>query len=134
MSEEELLVTPLARNKGSIENEVTDEGLFSSELLWFVHGVDLVQSRVGWNGRKLVNIGHVVIWLGLWEEGFDSAVWGESEREWERRISILSSGFVISGEIGEANFLDEVGGGREFGSKEVQCDTLGWSNMVGEVF
>jgi hypothetical protein len=49
MSEEELFVTPFARMKGSIKNEVTDVGLFTSELGWLVKSIDLVQFGVTFN-------------------------------------------------------------------------------------
>jgi hypothetical protein len=35
--------------KGSIKNEVTDVGLFTSELGWLVKGIDLVQFGVTFN-------------------------------------------------------------------------------------
>ena len=134
MSEEKLFVAPLAGVKGSVENEVADVGLCASELCGLVHGIDLVQFGVALDALELVDKGSVVLALQLgWEEVPHGPVWGESKGEWELWFLVHVTSLVESGEVGETDFLDEVGVGGELGSEQVQGHSGGGWDVVDEV-
>ena len=59
MSEEELLITKGAGDEVALHNNVADVGLSSTELIWLIHGEDLVKVGIAGDALKLVNKAHV---------------------------------------------------------------------------
>jgi len=113
MSEEEIFVGPFAGGESTVENEVADVGLFTTEVAWFVHGVELEQGGISWDllddideVQGLILVFDLVFHdLGLiFEEfGLEIIVDLPSEREWELWVGGLAAILSILGEIGETD-------------------------------
>jgi hypothetical protein len=59
MSEEEVFITEFGCSEGTVENEISNVGFFTSKILWHVPCPDFVEFRICWNSsisvRKLRN-------------------------------------------------------------------------------
>jgi hypothetical protein len=133
MSEEESLISPLGVDKFTVKLEGTDKGLNSTGHSGLVHGIDVVESGVFWNGNELFSKLHVVHILSKfsWEKSMDIAVCGESQTEWNVVWHILMSTLIEAREVRETDLLDELGGRRELLTNLVQGTGGWWGGDMG---
>mmetsp|Transcript_17491 Transcript_17491/g.29445 ORF Transcript_17491/g.29445 Transcript_17491/m.29445 type:complete len:262 (-) Transcript_17491:343-1128(-) len=133
VSEEQVLVTPLAGDEVAVQNEVTNMDLSSTELLRGIHAIHLVEGGASWHSRQLVHVLRVVGGLVLGEEGVHVGAGLESEREGQLQGLLALAELIVGGEVLETDLLDILGGSSKLFPQNLSCSSGGGSDVVGEV-